>query len=230
MADPFSIIAGTIGVAEVLFRLGRYLKEVYDDAEVIDDYILGLQNEAAELRTIVFSIHETFKAPKNANLTASDPDSVTVLWEQLGRSLHSCLRGVQEMEIIVRDICGKGGQASMLDNLVKAHRKRTKAHSLRKCRDQLATYQRSLQIVLATIILYSILPIVAAISDISPESLAIPRARQIRNLLRSSRRKYRTPIARFIPILRRYEKVIRWMRWRAMKLRLIQLLCLHTRN
>jgi conjugal transfer/entry exclusion protein len=158
MADPFSIISSAIGIADVLFRLGRYLKDVYEDAAVVDDYILGLLNEAEQLRTIISSIEEVFKAQSNTSTykTASDTDSVTNLWEQLGKSLNSCLGGVQEMDIVVRDICGKNNGTGMLDNLAKAHRKRSKADSLCQCRNQLATYQRSLQMVLATIILYNI--------------------------------------------------------------------------
>jgi hypothetical protein len=160
MVDPVSIISNAVSIADVLVRLGRYLKEVYDDASMIDDYILGLLDETEQLNTIVSSIQETFKAQSDTStyLIASDPDSVASLWEQLGKSLSSCLGGVRKMEIVVMEICGKYSKGNMLDSLAKAHRKRSKADSLRQCRDQLATYQRSLQIVLATIVLY-VLPL-----------------------------------------------------------------------
>ncbi|KAL9070229.1 MAG: hypothetical protein Q9157_005893 [Trypethelium eluteriae] len=174
MADPFSIVASTISIVDVLVRLGRYLKAIHSDAAVIDDNIRDLQNEVESLQGVVTSVRATFESetddsfssqsesedPMSSILTdpfqspnAMHDDSVVGLWRQINKSLNHCLAGVSTLESVVQTICGEKNhkESSKLDNLRKARRKRSKADSIRQCRDHLTTYQKNLQILLTII-------------------------------------------------------------------------------
>ena len=156
MADPLSIIASTIGIVDVLFRLGKYLREVHQDIAHIGEDIRGLTNEVEALNSVITIVQGAFRGETDTNLSPSivaEPDAIANLWSSVDRTLQSCLRGVLTLEGVVKEIFGKEGQtvSGKVDDLLKVHRKRSKADHIRQIRDQIATYQRNLQVLLATI-------------------------------------------------------------------------------
>jgi hypothetical protein len=164
MADPFSILVNVAGVADVLVRIGAYLKAIASDAKIIDDYIQDLTKELETLKSVITSVQDTFKAQMDIFRSPTDTpesDSETNLWRRVGETMTSCLRGVHTCETVVKAICGSGSSnlPHALDRLAKAHRKMSKAETIRQCRDQLATYHRNLQVLLTAINLYVALPI-----------------------------------------------------------------------
>jgi len=157
MADPFSILVNADSVANVLIRIGTYLKDIASDAATIDEYITDLGNEVETLRSVVTSVQTTFKAQIGA-VPSSDgkypeADLDDDLWSRVGETITSCLKGVCTCETVVEAMCGSGNSnlPSALDKLAKARRKRSKAETFRQCRDQLATYHRNLQVLLTAI-------------------------------------------------------------------------------
>jgi hypothetical protein len=157
MADPLSILVNAVSVVDVCIRIGTYLKDIASDAATVDNYILDLANEVDGLRIVITSVQATFRAqieavpsPEGKNLeTHSDDD----LWSRVGKTVTSCLEGVCTCETVVKAIYGSRNSnlPSALDKLAKAHRKRSTADTFRQCREQLATYQRSLQVLLTAI-------------------------------------------------------------------------------
>lgn len=56
MADPFSIIAGTVSVADICIRVVKYLRDVQVAAATIEDDIAALIQEVPA-SFFLFSIH-----------------------------------------------------------------------------------------------------------------------------------------------------------------------------
>ena len=90
MADPFSILVNAVSVANVLIRIGTYLKDIASDAATIDEYITDLGNEVETLRSVVTSVQTTFKAQIGA-VPSSDgkypeADLDDDLWSRVGET------------------------------------------------------------------------------------------------------------------------------------------------
>jgi hypothetical protein len=207
MADPFSIIATAISVADVLVRLSLYLKAVCADAATIENDIRDLTSEVEALEEIVTSIQKAFvteiSTPPSSG-AENAPDSVENLWQRVGKSLKTCLAGVRILETVIGDICGKSGRpvTNAVDGLVKAHRKRSKADSIRQCRDQLSTYQRNLNLLLTTINLYDAASMLFQTSDNVAGRIAETHRKRTLRLLDVFQSIFRISIVAFVPKLR----------------------------
>ena len=160
MAEALGVVSSAVQLADVLVRLGRYLNDIYKDAAVIEEYIRDFTTEIARLHYVVVSVREMCEAELNRGPESSqspgvivDQQGVTALWLRVNLSLEASLKGVKGLEKVVHAICGDNNQSipSKFDNLVRAHRKRSKKETIRQCRDQLATHLRNLQLLLQTI-------------------------------------------------------------------------------
>ena len=160
MADPFSIVAGTATLAEICFRVVRYLRDIHTAAATIEDDIAALIHEVEALDAINNSIQETFSnlLPTPSAGTNQTLGNTADLWKHTGRSLRNCQIVVEKLERLVKEIYGDTGPtvSNMRDGFGKSRRKISKEGSLRQCWDQLSTYQNALQVLLTTINLYGL--------------------------------------------------------------------------
>jgi hypothetical protein len=159
MADPLSIVAGAVGIAEVCQRVTNYLKDVKAAAATVEDDINSFIHEVEALATVNQSIKKAFAvdiARSNA-LSPLKSTHLETLWQRTGKSIEDCQAIVSRLEDVVKQIFGKTGPKVIgkIDGLSKLSRKREKAAELRQIRDQLSTCQSSLQILLTGINVYA---------------------------------------------------------------------------
>ena len=153
MADPFSIIVGTVGLADVCWRVVTYLKDVKGAAAKIEGHIADLLHELDALISVNESIKSIF--PKNSK-SAYDPEHVQSLWRNTGKVLQDCRIAMEKMEDLVIEIVGKERPKGpgRFDIYKKQMRKQSKDVEFGQLRLQLGTYQNALQMLLTAINLY----------------------------------------------------------------------------
>ncbi|KAK4242330.1 hypothetical protein C8A03DRAFT_11430 [Achaetomium macrosporum] len=153
MADPFSIVAGAISVAEVSFRLLRHIHRLRQDLNGVDDELNGLAEQLDSLKELCDMVQSTFT--ERAGDTSPD------LWKHLGRTLENCRGALTKLENVVlkiekpSSILGPG----KINTLRLAVRKRLREVDLSNCRAHLSTYQKALQLALSAIPLYTLPPL-----------------------------------------------------------------------
>jgi hypothetical protein len=155
MADPFSILAGTLGVADVCWRIAKYLKDVKASAATVEEDINLLIHEVEALMKINDCIEKTFEADisKSSNLSPLKSGHLEKLWQHTGKSLEDSKAIVEKLEDIVKEIYGETGPkvVGKIDGLRKLGRKNEKKAELCQIRYQLSTCQSSFQILLTGI-------------------------------------------------------------------------------
>jgi hypothetical protein len=86
MADPFSFVAGAVGIADVTIRVITYLRDVKAATDTIDADIDGLVNEILSLKQVHGHLDEEYqKQTGKRGLSAEE----TVLWAQTKRTLEN---------------------------------------------------------------------------------------------------------------------------------------------
>lgn len=156
MADPFSIVAGSLGVADVCIRLVRNVHHLQQNLANIDEGLDGLAEEIDDLREICATVEVAY-AVKSGDASpdaATEPvGEVKNLWIRLGKALRNCDSIVTKLDGIVAKIRGHSAASgqSKLDAAGKVMRKKLWDSDLRNCRAQLRTYQDALHLILATI-------------------------------------------------------------------------------
>ncbi|KAF1849642.1 tetratricopeptide repeat domain-containing protein [Cucurbitaria berberidis CBS 394.84] len=153
MAEPVSIIAAGVGIADVAFRVISYLKDVQKAVESIEDDISGLINEVEGLKQVHGHLEQEFL--KNITNDALGKEE-KMLWFNTGQALQNGQKLVQKLEVSVRQIYGDSRSITgKRDGLMKQHRKRAKGGVISGFRDQIGTYHGALQIWLSCIDMYS---------------------------------------------------------------------------
>lgn len=154
MADPFSIIVGTVGLIDVCLRFGAYLNNVQAGAAQIEDEIASLSREIEALT----SVNETIQASYKEFQSSSSADASN-LWRNIRSNLHDCRIIVEDLEQLVTVILGKETQdkgsrfSRKLDGFKKQLRKQSKEGDFNKLHSRLNTYQNTLQLMLDLVIL-----------------------------------------------------------------------------
>lgn len=155
MADPFSIISGSVAIIDVCFCVFKYLKETKAGAERIEEEITALLREIEALITVNESIKNVFTTELKPcpGPLATDSAHVDSLWRNIGSNLQGCRPLVERIEIVVKEIVGKKGPrvVGKLDGFGKQIRKQSKNEELNQLRLQLTSYQNALQILLSAL-------------------------------------------------------------------------------
>lgn len=158
MAEPFSILSGALAVADVCWRIARYLRDVRASAATVQDDIDALIREVEALGTVNESIEKAFNADISTSSNLSPPRSthLETLWRHTRQSLEDCRTAIGNLEGLVKDIYGKTGPkvVSKIDALSKQSRSREKKAELSQIRERLSICQRQLQILLTGINVY----------------------------------------------------------------------------
>lgn len=155
MSDPFSIVAGTVGLLDVCFRVGKYLYDAKEGADRVDEGIEALSHQIGAIRSVTESIksvfeddlvHATDPVPRN-------PDGIQSLWEEIGKNVTSCQTTLAKLFALIKLIVGKESPKilSKLDGLRRFLRKQAKEEEFGTLRHQLSDYHHSLQILLTSV-------------------------------------------------------------------------------
>ena len=156
MTDPFSIVVGTTSLIDVLWRCGSYLKHVHQSVGKIDEDIAALTHEIDALISVNKSIDDTFKAEHSRipDSSLADSNQVESLWRNVGILLRDCQTTVEQLEVVVQEIVGKGRSSKSLgtvDAIGKTFRKDKKIDEFKNLRLQLMNYRNSLQVLLTAL-------------------------------------------------------------------------------
>lgn len=156
MADPLSIIAGTVGLLDVCWRVGSYLNDLKGATGRIEADIDALQREVTSL----IDVNESIKKLKDITDEA-DPSSpithspgVEDLWQKVDSNTRGCKDVVLRLEEKVKDIMGKSQTAKptgKIDGLKKTMKWQSKDPDLAKIHISLSKYQLSLQTLLTAL-------------------------------------------------------------------------------
>ncbi len=155
MADPLSIIVGTVGLLDVCWRVGGYLKDVEGSAGKVDKEIAALSREITSLISLNKSIQEVKEAADKAVLGTSIDNEPLVkqLWKEVDTNIEGCRATVEKLEELLKEIIGKNGPnvVNKLDGIRKQVRRQSKDGGLAQIHYRLSKYQASLQTVLAAL-------------------------------------------------------------------------------
>lgn len=149
MAEPISLIASGVGIADVAVRLIAYLKDVKAAAETVEDDIDRLISEIGSLAVLHGQVEAEFHKQRQNNQSSPQED---VLWFHTSKTLKEGQILTQKLEECVREIYGDDPKVQgKRDGLVKQHRKRSRDTRLVDFRSQIHTYHNALQIWLSMI-------------------------------------------------------------------------------
>jgi len=152
MGDPLSILAGTVGLLDVSWRVVSYLRDIQVEAAAIESDLVALQQELEALLSVNESIRDIFTAELDENPAVLAVDSRR-LWHNTGRLLRDCRTIVDGLETLLREIIGSEGPEIFreLDGFRKQLRRQQKNEDFNSLRAQLQTSQGALQLLLSSL-------------------------------------------------------------------------------
>ena len=155
MVDPFSIVAGTAGLLDVCWRVGRYLAKVEAATFQIEQDLSSLAREVNSLAAVSQSIQAFWDAQgkEEQDPTSLEAQQLQDLWQDAGTSLEGCRLAMDRLSVIVGEIIGTEGPTvtKKRDGVRKVLRKQSRDDEINDIRSQLHTYQGSLQITLTAL-------------------------------------------------------------------------------
>jgi hypothetical protein len=155
MADPFSIAIGTIGLLDVCWRVGSYLKEIEESAGKVEEEIAVLSREITSLISVNESIQKLREATDGAvpGSSLNCEPLLQKLWAEVDANTDGCRAAVQKLEELLKEIIGKNGPkvANKWDGIKKQLRSQSKGGELVQIHHRLSKYQASLHTLLAAL-------------------------------------------------------------------------------
>lgn len=155
MADPLSIIVGTVGLLDVCWRVGSYLKDVAGSAGKVDEEIAALSREITSLISVNESIQKLKEAADEAvsGISVDYELLIKQLWNEVDTTTEGCRATLVKLEELLKEIIGKNGPkvVNKLDGIRKQVRRQSKDGDLVQIHHRLSKYEASLQTVLAAL-------------------------------------------------------------------------------
>ena len=146
MADPFSIIAGTAGLADVCVRLTKFLKQAKDGFHKVDKDLEDLSNEVNDLRSVSDLIESNFKADLDPTTSSIDNQLIVNHWQATRTTLAGCQDIVERLNALVTAILATGGSRHVkFDNLRKYLKQQSKEDEFTALRQKLNAHHNALQ-------------------------------------------------------------------------------------
>jgi hypothetical protein len=153
--DPVSFLAAEIGIADVAFRVLKYLKDVKKATNTTDADISAFIDEVSNLTTLYGELEKKFLDSVRRKVLADDEK---MLWSRAGRTLETGQDLVRRLEDSVKDIYGDSRTIAGKWNGSRVQaRKRSKNSALSELRGQIGIYHGVLQMWLLCISMYVIL-------------------------------------------------------------------------
>lgn len=154
MADPFSIIAGTAGLADVCVRCAKFLKNVKDGFEGIDEDLDDLCKEIDGIQAVNDLVVRSYEA---GSATTTDPNDSRIFenhWRATRTTLAGCQNILEQLDSLLVGILSTGnGKHAKRDKLRKYLKQQSKEGELGDLRQKLGTYQVALQTSLTAVTL-----------------------------------------------------------------------------
>lgn len=154
MADPFSILAGAAGLADVCIRLAKFLKDANDGFRLVDQELEDLSKEIASLQSVNESLNELLKRNYPEGSTArTNPHLEKILetnFRATDNTLSSCKLIVERIEAILKDVVNAGnGKHIKRDQVRRWLKQLSREEELKTLRARLKAHQLALQLSLS---------------------------------------------------------------------------------
>ncbi len=152
MADPFSIIAGAAGLADVCIRLTKFLKQAKDGFKKIDRDLEDLSNEVTELRSVSDLIKRSFEVDLAGATNPSEHKIIADQWRTTRTTLAGCQDIVESLNALIATVSGSGGpKHAKFNNLRKYLKQQSKEEDFNALHQKLKTHHNALHISLAAV-------------------------------------------------------------------------------
>ncbi|KKY32744.1 putative tetratricopeptide repeat domain-containing protein [Diaporthe ampelina] len=140
MADPFSIVSAAAGLADIVVRLTKYIRQIQKAIGTIEADINDLVNELESLNSVCQLLESRFVAV----------EPTVDVTQALGRTLENCKHVVAKLESLIEEIYGKwdGSTTGFRDKVAKAMRNNSRQTALNSYRSQITLWQSSIQLLL----------------------------------------------------------------------------------
>lgn len=150
--DPLSIIASTISIADIGFRVASFLYQVKKGTDSIDEDLRKLADEINALKAVTGLIRESFEKDIADKQSASSKDEKATagLWYETDVALKECQKTLKELEGLVIHVVGDG-KSSTTDKLRKYFQKLFKESTFLEYWQKLSKSHQILQILLTAI-------------------------------------------------------------------------------
>ena len=173
MADPYSILAGTVGIIDVTSRFIQYMIATGADAANVNNELQTLRDEFETLSSVAISIRDlctTGAALQPLTTSEDDPQPLKDLKRCTGTILTNCKQTLESLLKLVKEILGNNRNTTSVEKhnsnnpfidrstFVKRIesfrvqlRKQRKDGEFTRLRERLNTYQSGLQLALQAI-------------------------------------------------------------------------------
>ena len=152
MADPFSIVAGTAGLADVCIRLAKLVKQANAGFQSVDRELELLFEETESVQAINDLVRYSYNEGYRATL---DPEHLQILdtnWCSTRNTLNSCQHIVEQIEVLLKEVSKAGsGKNVKLDQLRKWLKQQSKEAAFNTLREKLKAHQIALQLSLSAV-------------------------------------------------------------------------------
>ncbi|RAH80854.1 hypothetical protein BO86DRAFT_400523 [Aspergillus japonicus CBS 114.51] len=160
--DPFSILVGSAGLADVSFRIISYLATIRSASAKIQDELTILSQEISSLIAVNETVEDcchSWHDPSSFDTSANDEAHVNDVWKNLAMLLQQSKGYVEQMEALLNAVIGKNGAqvAGKLDGLRKTIRRQGRDGEFMQLRQRIANHQAGIQILLNALTLSSTL-------------------------------------------------------------------------
>ena len=152
MADPFSIVAGTVGLADVCIRFTLFLRQAKDGFQKVDEDLEDLSKEIIALRSVSDLIKRSFEVHIAGIADVNDQQIVSSHWQATQTTLTGCQDIIDRLKELITKVLGSGGSKHpKFDGLRKYLRQQSKEDDFVKLRQKLSAHQLALQTSLAAV-------------------------------------------------------------------------------
>lgn len=154
--DPFSIIVGTVGLADASIRIISYLGSLKSATSKIQDEITILGQEIEALIAVNDSVEDFWHSRHDLNgldAPVNDGSHAINVWKNLASLLQQSKATIEQLEVLLKEVVGKkhalvGGK---LDGLRKTIRRQDRDGEYMQIRQRLANNQAGIQMLLSAL-------------------------------------------------------------------------------
>ena len=155
MADPFSIIAGAAGLADVCIRLTKFLKQAKDGFQKVDGDLEELSEELAALQTVSHLVKQSFEADTAGTINSNDNQITADVCQATQKTLAGCQDIVERFNALITEILSAGGTKYIKFNSLRKYLKQqSKDDEFNALRQKLNVHRMALQTNLAAVNVY----------------------------------------------------------------------------
>lgn len=149
MADPFSILTGTVGLVEAAAKVVKFINDTKKGVDSVDEDLRDLATEIKDLERTSHVIHHAFEKDMNNGNTMQD-DPAAESWSAVSSTLMDCKIVLARMAAALERVMGESG-SSKRDRFKRHFRKLAQDEEMSDLRPRLDKGHQRLQLLLSTL-------------------------------------------------------------------------------